>query len=616
MSTLGALTPLYRWPVSYNGTPASGAKLNTYLSGTTTPASVYTDVALTTPHANPVVADSLGVFPVIYLAQVSYRFEVTTSTGVVIYPAQDNISAAGATLPSTVTVQGVAGETLVAGNVVWLSDGSGSTTAGRWYKTDSTNTYSSTLPAIIGIAGAAIATAATGSIYVNGQVTGLTGLTAGTSYYVSATPGGLTSSAPANSRLVGVADSTTSLVLRANILNIPIPVTQGGTGLTTLTANSLMAGNGTSTPAFIAPSTSGNLLASNGTAWASTTPLIPAIPVTVPQGGTGLTTLTANNVILGNGTATPSFVAPSTSGNLLSSNGTTWVSTAPTAAVPQALGVAEGRLTLTSGTPVTTADVSAAVTAYYTPYIGNAIVLYDGTSAWAKYTFTELTISLVGLTASKPYDVFAYNNAGTVAIETLVWTSGTARATALVYQNGVLVKSGATTRRYLGTIYINSTGGQTDDTFTKRFVWNYYNRVARAVRRFETTASWTYTTATWRQANGAAANKIELVSGLAENGIELRCMAFSSGSTTDVQRGTAIGENSTSAPFASSLFRYTRPFASAGAQNLGESHLATIPATGYNYYAWLETSEASGVTTWFGVSASNNQQGIIGTWVS
>ena len=51
----------------------------------------------------------------------------------------------------------------------------------------------------------------------------------------------------------------------------------------------------------------------------------------VASGGTGLTTLTANNVILGNGTSTPSFVAPGTSGNLLTSNGTTWQSTTPAA---------------------------------------------------------------------------------------------------------------------------------------------------------------------------------------------------------------------------------------------------------------------------------------------
>jgi len=49
----------------------------------------------------------------------------------------------------------------------------------------------------------------------------------------------------------------------------------------------------------------------------------------VANGGTGLTTLTANNVILGNGTSTPSFVAPGTSGNVLTSNGTTWTSATP-----------------------------------------------------------------------------------------------------------------------------------------------------------------------------------------------------------------------------------------------------------------------------------------------
>jgi microcystin-dependent protein len=53
--------------------------------------------------------------------------------------------------------------------------------------------------------------------------------------------------------------------------------------------------------------------------------------LTVAKGGTGLGTLTANNVILGNGTSTPTFVAPSTSGNVLTSNGTTWASTAPAA---------------------------------------------------------------------------------------------------------------------------------------------------------------------------------------------------------------------------------------------------------------------------------------------
>lgn len=49
----------------------------------------------------------------------------------------------------------------------------------------------------------------------------------------------------------------------------------------------------------------------------------------VANGGTGATTLTSNNVILGNGTSAVQFVAPGTSGNVLTSDGSTWQSTAP-----------------------------------------------------------------------------------------------------------------------------------------------------------------------------------------------------------------------------------------------------------------------------------------------
>jgi len=61
---------------------------------------------------------------------------------------------------------------------------------------------------------------------------------------------------------------------------------------------------------------------------ATGTVLTTAAAVTVAQGGTGATTLTANNVILGNGTSAVQFVAPGSNGNVLTSNGTTWTSAA------------------------------------------------------------------------------------------------------------------------------------------------------------------------------------------------------------------------------------------------------------------------------------------------
>jgi hypothetical protein len=71
----------------------------------------------------------------------------------------------------------------------------------------------------------------------------------------------------------------------------------------------------------------GNLSLTNVTISSVSTAITPA------QGGTGLTTLTANNVILGNGTSNVTFVAPGTNGNVLQSNGTTWTSVTPTAGV-------------------------------------------------------------------------------------------------------------------------------------------------------------------------------------------------------------------------------------------------------------------------------------------
>ena len=69
-----------------------------------------------------------------------------------------------------------------------------------------------------------------------------------------------------------------------------------------------------------------------------------ALPVS--SGGTGATTLTSNGVVLGNGTGSVTTVSPSTSGNVLTSNGTTWTSSAPVLDGMTLLGT----ITTTSGT--------------------------------------------------------------------------------------------------------------------------------------------------------------------------------------------------------------------------------------------------------------------------
>jgi hypothetical protein len=133
-----------------------------------------------------------------------------------------------------------------------------------------------------------------------------------------------------------------------------LPVANGGTGITSL---------GTGVATFLGTPTSANLKAAvtnetgSGALVFATSPTLvtPALgtpssgtltnatglPIEagttgtlgVARGGTGTTTLTANNVLLGNGTSAPLTIAPSTSGNVLTSNGTTWSSAAPVSSV-------------------------------------------------------------------------------------------------------------------------------------------------------------------------------------------------------------------------------------------------------------------------------------------
>ena len=171
----------------------------------------------------------------------------------------------------------------------------------------------------------------------------------------------------------------------------------------------------------------------------------------------------------------------------------------------------QGRLTLQSGVPISTSDQADKTNLYFTPYNGNKISLYNGAS-WITHKFTQRTLAVGGFTASKPYDIFIHNNAGTLTLSGVVWTNNTTRAAALTTQDGVYVKTGATGYRYLGTIYIDS-GQKCQDTSTKKFVWNYYNRILRSMLVTETTIH-TYSGAARLWNNSSTNNLIMLVTGM------------------------------------------------------------------------------------------------------
>lgn len=269
--------------------------------------------------------------------------------------------------------------------------------------------------------------------------------------------------------------------------------------------------------------------------------------------------------------------------------------------------VVDFRLTLTTATPVTTADVTGAVTIFCTPYKGNRIDLFDGTN-WNRRTSAEFSLALGTLTGTLPYDVFCFDNAGVPTLEFLAWTNTTTRATALALQDGVLSKTGALTRRYMGTFFTTA-ATTTEDSIGNRYLFNMYNRVLRNCRQttLENTVSWTYTTATWRQANANANNQFNVVIGFADQLINVYVSACASNGAANAL-GTGVGVDVTNANSAT-VWGALPPV--AGSAVNPNAWYRAYPTVGKHTYAWLEFSTASGTTVWSGQAANGAQQSAI-----
>lgn len=274
-------------------------------------------------------------------------------------------------------------------------------------------------------------------------------------------------------------------------------------------------------------------------------------------------------------------------------------------------GVCDGRITLTSGTAVTTSDVTAATTVYFTPFKGNRCALYNGTT-WSITSFSQVSLSLGSDTANTNYDLFLYLSSGTPTLERVAWSTDLVRAVGVTLQDGVYVKATDTSRRYLGTYRTTGSAGQTEDSAAKRFVWNYRHRVLRTLRVTEATDSWTYTTSAFRQVNNSTANQVALVVGMSEVAVNLRAVGLATNGAATPSVSTGIGEDSTTTAVSGLLMQagtaQSTVVASPNAQ------VVRFVVAGYHYYAWLESSVAAGTTTWYGDSGtpSTIQTGLTG----
>jgi hypothetical protein len=142
---------------------------------------------------------------------------------------------------------------------------------------------------------------------------------------------------------IGVSTITATSISLVTALTIG----DGGTGRTTIGSNGqVLTSNGTSlnyvTPSYVpAQSVTGKYLKTNGTtaSWdsldISSTDMIGTLPVT--KGGTGLTTILDNGLIVGNGANSIGTIAPGVAKRILRSNGTDWYSAPATGMVVQTI---------------------------------------------------------------------------------------------------------------------------------------------------------------------------------------------------------------------------------------------------------------------------------------
>lgn len=279
---------------------------------------------------------------------------------------------------------------------------------------------------------------------------------------------------------------------------------------------------------------------------------------------------------------------------------------------------AGGRLSLASGNAIPTTDVTGATTVYYVPFKHNKVPLYDG-SGWLLHTVasqlsqasSDTTKSPAAVAASSVYDVFIWDDAGTLRLSRgPAWTSDTARGTGAGtteldsvdarYVNKYAISNGPAAQKglYVGTIRSDGSS-QLTDSFAKRRVWNANNRLRRPMRipgYSSTPSSWTYNTATLRQANADTVNQLDYVCGLPGEPVFAEAWCDVTNNAAGVSGNPTIGIGIDSTTVSSGMSTVAIPMAANVRLKLLANYEG-FPGIGRHIVVWLEAGGGSGTST-------------------
>jgi hypothetical protein len=291
----------------------------------------------------------------------------------------------------------------------------------------------------------------------------------------------------------------------------------------------------------------------------------------------------------------------------------------------------QGYLTPTSATPVIITGVAAGTALYYTPMVGNLIPIWNG-ALFEVASFSELTLSMhANHLASQIYDVFVWKESGVVTIGTgPAWNTPTAGSgargsgsgtTELVRVGGlwtnaqtITTRNGGTTYTvgvsrgtYVGSIFMDGTNGQIScltayGQSRKWSIWNAYNRKKIFLQVGDSTAAWTYGSATVRQSNGAAGNTGTVFCGLPEERATARFRQNISTNTNGESARIGIGLNVTNA-FTGFVGKLYMPSGATSGLQTASVELIIDPALGINNLNCVENLPgASGAGNYAGGS--------------
>ncbi len=294
-----------------------------------------------------------------------------------------------------------------------------------------------------------------------------------------------------------------------------------------------------------------------------------------------------------------------------------------------------GRLSLSASLAIQTADITAATTIYFLPYNGQpAAPIYNGTQ-FSQVNCTGVTLSLNATShpASKVFDIYVSLQGSTPTLSAMYWGSNTSRSASvggltgtgnatITQVSGIWVNNAALSAAdsfngvtgvavpqyrgtYLGTFYTTA-NGQTGMAIRPARalggannilgLYNAYNRVRITALCQDSTASWTYASATVRPVNNSTSNRISWVDGLQQS--EVRGSYSTTTTATDVTDQAAtvgVAFNATNqlgiGIINQSAFTGNVHF---GQQIIGYD--ITYPLLGFNYCQALEQSTTAGMS--------------------